>query len=154
MHFDAEGYPCPPLLAVSDFAAFAQDHVAAHPKSMTRSVIFSGYERYVRDFRAVLGVGFKQWVNGSFTTAKINPKDIDIINFVAHNHATDALLPFQTNGGSRDTFHVDAYIIPVYPKESPRYINVTLLLACDWASRFGFDEISGQEKVVIELLFS
>jgi hypothetical protein len=73
---------------------------------------------------------------------------------VPHEVITDfeQFAVFQTSGGSRDSYRVDAYLIPVYPVESPKYI-VTLLTANDWAHRFGFNKDNGQEKNVAQLLF-
>lgn len=157
-NLDQDGYPCPPLLEPLSFSEFELRHIQGHPDSTTRPAIFISYQDYLRDFRSLIGVGFKQWVNGSFTTKKTDPKDIDIINFISHDVITDSsiedLAVFQTHGGSRDRYQVDAYIIPVYPLESEKYWRVTLLMANSWASKFGFEENTGKEKNVAQLLFT
>lgn len=155
-NFDQDGYPCPPLLESLTLAELECRHVLEHPNSTTRTSIFTGYLEYLQDFQLAIGVGFKQWVNGSFTTPKLDPDDVDIINFIPHNiiKNTTQFIVFQTNGGSRDKYHVDAYLIPIYPTHTIEHITVTMLIANSWASDFGFDRETGQEKNVAQLLFS
>jgi hypothetical protein len=154
-NMDQDGYPCPPLLEPLTWSDFEARHVQQHLTSTTRGPIFLGYQDYLRDFRLATGVGFKQWVNGSFTTSKLDPCDVDVVNFVPNSAITDVtqFATFQTNGGSRDKYRVDAYLIPVYPAHTIEYMTVTLLTANSWASDFGFDRETGKEKNVAQLLF-
>ncbi|RZK44572.1 MAG: hypothetical protein EOO61_03330 [Hymenobacter sp.] len=154
-NFDQDGYPCPPLLEPLTLSELECRHVQEHPNSTTRASIFTGYLEYLEDFQSAIGVGFKQWVNGSFTTQKLDPDDVDIISFVPHTVITNSaqFTAFQTNGGSRDRYRVDAYLIPVYPAHTIEYMTVTLLIANAWAGDFGFDRETGQEKNVAQLLF-
>ena len=157
LNLDALGSPIPPLLQTMDLPEFEQSHVASHPTSTTRAQIFSNYLLYLRDFRATIGVGFLQWVDGSYTTSKLDPEDIDVINFVPFEAASDqqilALARFKKSGGSRDTYQVDAHIVQVYPTDDRRF-QFTQLYMNQWATDFGFDKNTGQPKPVVALLFS
>jgi hypothetical protein len=56
--------------------------VQSFPESQTRTYLFQQWEKYNRLLRQEIGVGFVQWVNGSFVTMKPHPKDIDIVSFI------------------------------------------------------------------------
>lgn len=155
--FDALGNPIPPMLQAMAFSEFEQSHVTEHPTSLTRAQIFSRYQHYLRDFRTAIGVSFSQWVDGSFTTSKLDPQDIDVINFVPFEAASDQqiveLAKFKKSGGSREEYQVDAHIVQVYPADDRRF-QFTQLYMNQWAADFGFDKNSGQPKTVVALLFS
>lgn len=50
------------------------------PGSRTREPLISGFNKYLSQLRR-FGVTFEIWVDGSFTTDKENPNDIDIVVF-------------------------------------------------------------------------
>jgi len=53
------------------------------PKMAKRDKIFREYNRYLEDLSEIIGqCVFTQWVDGSFTTKKTNPNDIDIVTFL------------------------------------------------------------------------
>lgn len=60
-------------------------------KSKTRWRVFEAFFIYLTELKAVLNVPMEIWVNGSFTTQKRDPSDIDFVIFVdrqiamAHN---------------------------------------------------------------------
>ena len=147
--------PRPPRLEPLGLAEFERKYVSDYPHSVSRAKIFSKYRQYLRDFRGTVGVSFTQWINGSFTTTKPDPSDIDVVNLVdstsAAAHETK-LRSFLTVGGSLNVYRVDGYLVQVYPTDDPRYY-VTQMSLNYWASWFGFD-LQGNEKIVVELLIS
>ncbi len=53
------------------------------PKMARRDKIFNEYKRYLEDLTEIIdNCAYKQWVDGSFTTKKTNPTDIDIVTFL------------------------------------------------------------------------
>lgn len=71
----------PIKISVADMKA----HSVSEFNSSTRKNNFDKYIRYSDDLKKLLnGQPIRQWVNGSFVTKKINPKDIDLITFVDH----------------------------------------------------------------------
>ncbi|HLG02636.1 MAG TPA: hypothetical protein VI731_03515 [Bacteroidia bacterium] len=89
--------------------------------SETRLVHFQNFLKYSHELKQLLG-GMKltQWIDGSFVTKKLNPKDIDLVTFVKHNlikKTGQKLAPFKA-GKSWETFGVDAYIIEIHPEGS------------------------------------
>lgn len=71
----AEGIPA----TIDEFYhAFVQPFTA----SETRERLFGEWINYNRMLRQELSESFTQWVDGSFVTQKLNPKDIDIVSFI------------------------------------------------------------------------
>ncbi len=107
--------------------------------SETRPKNFDKYIRYSNEIKALLrGIEVKQWVNGSFVTKKINPKDIDVISFVSHTlvkELGDKLYPFRPEG-SWDVFGIDAYVLEVHAVGS-RYHFYTQSDTAYWREQFG-----------------
>jgi hypothetical protein len=73
------------------------------------------------------GVICELWIDGSYLTEKIDPKDIDL-SFAAWAHHLDTLDPaLQTallanlNGGSAYSPSLDTYFCPRFLREDPRY---------------------------------
>lgn len=103
------------------------------PASQTRQILFDNLLKYRAAIFSELNQTFAQWLNGSFTTQKLNPNDIDLANLIPYNDALDAtiesLLPFFTVGGSLETYQVDAHLIPIYSETDPRFENTKLRLA-------------------------
>ena len=63
---------------IEDFKTRFVDDV---PDSETRPEIFSGYKNYCNDLLK-LDITMKQWLDGGFTTNKINPNDLDVVSHV------------------------------------------------------------------------
>jgi hypothetical protein len=46
---------------------------------------FEKYIKYSNELKVLLGGKvLKQWINGSFVTQKLNPKDVDVVTFIDH----------------------------------------------------------------------
>jgi hypothetical protein len=50
------------------------------PTSKTRAKLIHGLHRYIEQLKSS-GVKFELWIDGSFTTEKIDPNDIDLVVF-------------------------------------------------------------------------
>jgi hypothetical protein len=64
---------------------------------------------------------FYQWLNGSFTTLKSNPNDLDVVTFLdfgSYQQHEDALYELkQTFRNQR----IDAFFVAVFPENHPDY---------------------------------
>ena len=92
--------------------------------SNTRSVIYENYIRYSEDLKLLLGGRpLCQWIDGSYVTRKINPKDIDLITFVDYKmieeHGNE-LIKFGAMGSFLNE-GVDAYLLEEYPSNHEKY---------------------------------
>lgn len=84
------------------------------PTSSTRIDNYIRYRKYSSDLKKVLGIKeMKQWINGSFVTKKLNPKDIDFLTFVDHSliQALGTQLDNFRPGNSWTIYGVDAYVL-------------------------------------------
>ncbi len=97
-------------------------HFVTGVASTTRQTNYDSYIKYSNDLKKALGVkDLRQWINGSFVTKKTNPKDIDLITFIDHSLIVklgNKLDNFRPQN-SWHIYEVDAYIVEVYPDNSP-----------------------------------
>lgn len=92
----------------------------------SRKRLFSGYEQYNADLKSLLNnQKFFQWINGSFISTKINPRDIDIVNFIDYKlvGAHEKNLQGFINRQGKATFGIDGYIVKIYPKAHKNFIR-------------------------------
>ena len=124
------------------------------PESNTRKEIFRGYLKFCSKLVSLESANL-QWVNGSFTTKKIDPNDID---FVTH---IDAL---KLNNSGEKSFKIlqklndkqrakleckcDAYFIVVYPPEIPDLHEDTLKNISYWSKWFAHDRNNNPKGLI------
>lgn len=61
---------------------FKQDFVSNFDESITRKTIFNGFEQCITFFISTGLRNFELWVDGSYTTSKSNPGDIDFCIYI------------------------------------------------------------------------
>lgn len=118
--------------------------VDAFPTSVTRSNIWDGYIRHSDDIRKC-GVQVVEFFNGSFSTTKNDPGDIDLVGF-ADEGAVNSLPPplqalFQSLflGPNTKTSHLcDAYFVATVPPGHPQESRVRTMRKY-WMGEFGYD---------------
>jgi len=91
------------------------------------------------ELKAVVRVGFEQWVNGSFTTKKPFPGDIDLVNFIEFQvvEQNASLLRNLSREKALEMFGVDANFVKVYPPEH-RLHAFTESDRLYWLHQFGY----------------
>lgn len=150
--FDKFGNPQPGELINFPYTDFKVTFVDNFASSTTRQLIIEGYERFLADFKSEIISKFNNWVNGSFTTTKVDPNDIDLVNLVNHTEELNAkshlLLKFLTQGGSKEAYMVDSYFVPVYPASDPRYV-ITEQWINYWLEWFGHDREKRKKAIVV-----
>jgi hypothetical protein len=109
-----------------------------------RNTVYDGWERHRSALlEAGLSSESRQLLNGSFTTNKESPGDIDLAVEVCINDMSELALKYQkiTNllQGSemKATYYCDAYPIPVLPENHPNYEKVTVRAIRYWTKWFG-----------------
>ncbi len=134
--FDEYGLltPAEGILATADtlYDTFVQPFTA----SETRERLFHEWTKYNRMLRHDLGEGFTQWVDGSFVTQKVNPKDIDVVSFIPSylfRKFEKRLDYYWTDNWEREG--IDAYLVQEYPATWPEFES-TLSLRRDWLDRY------------------
>jgi hypothetical protein len=117
MKFDEYGYLMPYEIIPAELVTFKQVFVNGFPNSVSRTDIFDEYEHYLLRIQQIINGPFYQWVDGSFTSQKLNPRDIDVVTFVDATifDANENLLK-----GCKLHQYVDAYFVRTFPKEHPK----------------------------------
>ena len=96
--------------------------VVPFPESETRSRLFADWTKYNRMLRQELDKDFTQWVDGSFVTQKLNPKDIDIVSFIPSylfRKFEKRLDYYWTDNWEKEG--VDAYLVEQYMDRHSRF---------------------------------
>ena len=78
LNFDENGYIVPGEPVIVDYKTFVREFVV----NDYRADIFSEYKGMLQELSELLVEGFSQWINGSFTTRKPRPNDIDVVTFI------------------------------------------------------------------------
>lgn len=129
--------------------------------SRTRGDIFTRYIDYCERMN-YLKVAVKQWVDGSYTTNKENPNDIDLVTHIdalkvnerieIHEDLTKLL----DNAHCKNQYRCDVYAIFIYSKEFPDkyeyYKKVEEYWSKYWLKCFGHDR-NENSKGIIEFSF-
>lgn len=151
----------PPLLPVGfhefDIAALRRLCVGRFPHSISRPSIMEGLED-VLDLLNKNGMRGQVWIDGSFTTEKLNPDDCDLI-FMTTMDIVRAFTPeqqrfydwFQTTS-LRGSHRCDNYALAQDPSHAANDWFVAY-----WLRQFGFsrvDEMKGMAVVKIPFLLT
>jgi hypothetical protein len=136
LKFTEDGYLTPISGIETDLATF-KTFVDNFPLSEKRQFLFHNYLEYLRLFSRKITPHFEQWINGSFVTKKDNPNDIDFVTFI------DALI-FERNEAKLEEFWsfsleeegLDAYIVKIYPPDSPLFVTHTEHFKNVWLKRY------------------
>ena len=123
--FDQRGYLQPYQLIELELADFQNHFVNDFPKSETRQKIFGSFMDYIHDFQREIMPSFKMWINGSYVTQKLNPRDIDFVTFIPYDiyaiHEELIQAKYKTAGAAKN-FSVDAYTVEVFPENHRNFV--------------------------------
>jgi hypothetical protein len=101
-----------------------------------RKVIFEEYLLYLSDIKSLLSEHFFQWVDGSYTTNKPLPFDLDLVTFVHYKDYFINILNFKKI--EKKYPHVDAHIAVHFEAKHKRSFE-TQLEKQYWQDVFGSD---------------
>lgn len=146
--FDIRGNLQPYEIIKIDQLHFKQLFVDAFDAGSTRVHLYSNYQHYLAELRKVLNYEFYQLIDGSFTTVKRDPNDIDIVSFIDYRdyEALNSLVMDRfSSAKARAVYQVDAYIVPHYPEIHPKYViyHSDLLY---WRNLFGKTRVLRNKK--------
>ena len=123
--FDIRGYLEPYGKNNSDLESLKNNLVDGIANSESRQKLYEGYLKYNEDLKALLGdQRYTQWIDGSFVSNKINPKDIDLVNLIDHKlveqyeHELGRFIMLE----GKKIYGVDGYIVTIYPEGHPKYV--------------------------------
>ena len=153
-NFDVRGNLQPyQIIPIDLLSEFEHTFVTSFPLSGTRLAIYTGLLEYVE----ALGDALKQvsytgswrlWINGSFTTNKLNPNDIDVLSLLDDEPSLrqqKALFEPLFAENAFLTYRTDAYFL-LYNGTIQSQELVTY-----WTNQFGTDR-HGFQKGIVELV--
>ena len=132
LNFDNRGLLTPTTNILSSVEEFKQVFVDEILFSSTRLSNFNNYIKYSDALKKMLnGQPILQWINGSFVTQIIEPKDIDMVSFIDYEICQQLGTALEDFGAykSVNVYGVDAYIVPVYPEKHIQHFYYK----SDWA---------------------
>ena len=155
MNYDTKGNLTPYEQIEIDTKEFKISFVDSFPDSKSRTIIFSGYCRYQKELIQTARADVTQWVNGSWTTTKPDPNDMDLVNLIPHDCLLDNTLQsiyqkrLTSNNGSSQTYNVDAYIVVILPETDPRYTVLTKEPLEYWHKWWGHDRQDNPKGYIV-----
>lgn len=117
LKFNSSGFLFPDKQIASSIEELEQ-YFVKDIKSSRRKEIFDSYCNYSNDLKETCNLEvLVQWIDGSFTTKKENPNDIDLVTFLDYRIASSIQLKNFVYPKSLEIYKVDAYIVVTYPDE-------------------------------------
>lgn len=153
LQFDESGHIQPAHAHLMNLQQVEILFVDAFPTSVTRPRLFNNFLQYIDRFQDEVFPYFEQWIDGSFVTQKLNPKDIDMVTFLDYRiweKRSDTILDSFWSF-SLENEGIDAYLVAVYP-ENHRHYPIYLSERALWRERFSSDRDS-YKKGFVELQF-
>jgi hypothetical protein len=139
LEFDKIGHLIPYGLIPTNLETAEAIFVNAFTASETQRRIWQDLLDYLTELRAQLGTNFESWLDGGFTTRKVNPSDVDFVVFVEteiyqrHLQIIDEFRVRRTKCG----VCMDGYFVEVFPEAHPNHFYTRSEQAywLDWFSR-------------------
>jgi hypothetical protein len=153
--FNGNGYLEPGIHAMSEDEV-KSDFVDAFPTSTTREKIHKGYIRHGAELEAI-GIGGEKYLDGSFTTMKTDPGDIDMVVF-ADADLLDALpadvqqkfRALVAGKVTQQSHMCDCYFCPTVKDEQHPAFDQLRAQRKYWLGEFCFDR-SDQPKGIVSV---
>jgi hypothetical protein len=145
IEFDNNGYVKP--YAIIEINIDDLKNYFAH--NSVRKVIFESYLNFIIDLQQILDSPFEQWIDGSFTTKKQLPFDIDVVNFVEYQtffRKREMLNRLKSNHPK-----IDAYYSEVYP-DNHKNATLNIMNKWQWQDVYDTDRL-GRKKGILKINF-
>jgi hypothetical protein len=144
--FDTNGYLSPNKIFEIDKSVFETTFVY----NDHRKALYKELQSFNEEIRRFINSPLKLWIDGSFTTQKELPKDIDFVTFVNAEPFFYYQNRFDTLAEKYKWRGLDIYYLAVYPF-SHRFRFQTEYEQNDWIKVYGFDRF-GIKKGFIQLI--
>ncbi|GAB2599306.1 DUF6932 family protein [Spirosoma areae] len=118
LEYDLNGYLKPYDPIPLSINLFEEEFVQNFSPSTTRRRLFDTYLAYNARLTELLPAGFKQWIDGSFVTRKVDPNDFDVLTFIPNQIHEQFEKEFDEISRSRydHTKGIHGYLLIVYPE--------------------------------------
>ena len=138
INFDEKGHLYPYEILETTLTEFETVFVQQMEDQAHRKRIFDGYLQFIDNLKTALNIPFFQWINGSFTTQKQFPGDIDVCTFIDYDHFVRNLpLIEHFHAISKSQYFTDAHFASTC-KWNHRFYNRAVSDEQYWKNVFGF----------------
>lgn len=118
-----------------------------------RSHNWNNLLKYRTDFFNILKYDVTQWIDGSYTTSKQKPNDIDVVTFIDYlDFDITRITKFDMNlsrGYPKFKYNIDGYVVVLFPQGHPHH-RITIDRLNYWKKWFGHDR-DKNPKAIIEI---
>jgi len=156
IQFDEYGNLKPYEVIEISLGEFEEEFVSKLAEKEHRTEIFRAYLEYLNELFEVVGRDFFQLINGSFTTAKELPKDIDLATFVDYRVYQQKFEDI-TELTERWTLNnkIDCYLLPISYPGHPNFIETQLTFEY-WKNLFSLSRRTtpNRQKGLIKITFT
>ena len=138
MTFDKNGYLTPYEIIEISLDEFEEFFVLNLEDQTHRQKLFDSYQLFLDEIYDLIGNNFFQLINGSFTTQKLKPKDIDVVTFIDYkilNRFEDEIDHLSER--SKKEFNLDAFFAPHCEPGHPYFIHAQLIFDY-WKNFFSY----------------
>ena len=140
LKFDDKGYLVPYKRIKIQFSEFEKFFIQSFSSDSSRVKVFENYKKFISDFSNQITPNFTHWIDGSFVTSKINPRDIDFTTLIQHNIYRSNRELIESNfrlDGAKENYNVDAYTIEILPQDHKKYsaFEIDLVYWDNWFSK-------------------
>jgi len=140
LNFDEKGHLIPYERITLNIEEFEEFFIKNFEPDSTRNEIYKSYRRYISDFQKEITPIFSQWIDGSFVTKKMNPKDIDFVTLIDHNIYNEKRKLIDSNfrlKNAKEIYQVDAYTVEIYPEDHNKHSisKIDLVYWDNWFSK-------------------
>jgi hypothetical protein len=122
--FDRRGYLTPPRPIDCTLEFIEDNFVDGIPDLAHRRNLFNGYLSFLDNLEKAVNAPFEQWVNGSFISKKLVPRDIDVVTFIDYKIVSANPNIFKNLSGESALLNYteDSNIVKVYPENHKHHI--------------------------------
>ena len=159
IEFDARGNSYPPRLIEMSYVDFEQHFVQNMQASETRQRLCANFNDFIHNFQEKISPVFKIWVDGSFISTKLNPRDIDAVfqlDYKICERQQSVLDSVWFTKAQKFRLGLDLYYSIEYPKTHKRHF-ISHLNHLYWTDVYGHtrkdNEENNYKKGFIELKF-
>ncbi len=136
--FDEKGHVYPYEVFEIELAEFREIFVDQMQNRDYRNEQFVKYLEFVEEIKRTLKIPFFQWIDGSFTTRKPFPGDVDVVSFINYDHFIRHGRFFNHLGmHSQELYGVDAHFGTTAPWRH-RFYQTAVNDEQYWRDVFGF----------------
>ena len=124
INFNMRGNLIPSELIKCELDDFYMFFLHNFPESKTRKMILDSFTSFLDKFQKLFNTNIDAWIDGSFVTKKLDPKDIDVVFFIDYelleNEKSKLIQDFHQLVNNHIEY-VDAYLVIKFDENHPNY---------------------------------